>query len=236
MRALAIVHQHDAGPGVFEDTFHSRNAGLDWWMPSEPEPPLQPPTDYDAVLVFGGAMHADEEAVHPWLRAEKLLLREVLSRKVPVLGVCLGAQLLAEAGGAPARRAPSPEIGWHDVELTEAGAADPVVGPLAPRFEAFQWHSYEFPLPEGATPLARSEVCLQGYRVGDHAWGIQFHAEVSRADAQSWIADYESDADAVRIGLDPEALRRDTDARIEAWNDLGRALCERFLDTVATRA
>ncbi len=78
--------------------------------------------------------------------------------------------------------------------------------------------------------------CLQGYRIADHAWGIQFHAEVSRADAQAWIDDYESDEDAVRIGLDPDLLHRRTDGAIDAWNGLGRALCERFLDVVATRA
>ena len=134
------------------------------------------------------------------------------------------------------RRASRPEIGWHDVAVTTEGADDPLLGPLAPRFEAFQWHSYEFPLPEGATPLARSGVCLQGYRIADHAWGIQFHAEVSRADAQAWIDDYDSDEDAVRIGLDPDLLQRRTDGAIDAWNGLGRALCERFLDVVATRA
>ena len=135
-------------------------------------------------------MHADQEDLHPWLRGEKQQLAALLERRVPLLAVCLGAQLLADAAGAMPRRASRPEIGWHDVAVTTEGADDPLLGPLAPRFEAFQWHSYEFPLPEGATPLARSSVCLQGYRIADHAWGIQFHAEVSRADARAWIDDY----------------------------------------------
>jgi GMP synthase (glutamine-hydrolysing) len=235
MRTLAIVHQRDAGPGVFEDAIRKGRGELDYWLPAEAEPPPEPDA-YDAVLVFGGAMHADQEDRHPWLRGEKRQLAALLERGVPLLGVCLGAQLLAEAAGAPPRRASRPEIGWLDVEVTREGSSDPLVGPLAPRFEAFQWHSYEFPLPQGATPLARSEVCLQGYRIGDRAWGIQFHAEVSRADAGAWIDDYESDEDAVRLALDPDALRRLTDRAIDAWNDLGRALCERFLDAVATGA
>jgi GMP synthase (glutamine-hydrolysing) len=236
MPALAIVHQRDAGPGVFADAFRARRAGLDWWLPPETAQPPRPVRDYEAVLVLGGAMHADQDRQHSWLRAEKQLLARLLETGVPMLGVCLGAQLLATAAGAPAHRAPQPEIGWHEVTVTGEGSDDPLLGPLAPRFEAFQWHSYEFPLPAGATSLARSDVCLQGYRVGDRAWGIQFHAEVTRADAKTWIDDYESDEDAVRIGVDPAALHERTDSRIDAWNALGRALCARFLDVAVTRA
>ena len=146
---------------------------------------------------------------------------------------CAWARSCSRRRRAHLRAAPAePEIGWHDVEVTAEGAADPLLAPLAPRFTAFQWHSYEFPLPPGATPLARSPVCLQAFRAGSGV-GIQFHAEVSAADAEAWIDDYRSDEDAVRIGVDPEALRRDTRAAIGDWNDVGRALCERFLAAVA---
>ena len=234
MRVLAVVHQADAGPGVFADAVRARGATLETWLPAEDSAP-QVPEDYDAVMVFGGAMHADHEDRHPWLRDVKALLRELLARDVPLLGVCLGAQLLAEAAGAKPQRARTPEIGWHEVGVTAAGAADPLLAPLAPSFTAFQWHSYEFPMPADATPLARSEVCLQAFRLG-RAVAIQFHAEVTGADAEAWIDDYRSDEDAVRIGVDPDALRRETRAAIGAWNETGRALCERFLDEAATRA
>jgi GMP synthase (glutamine-hydrolysing) len=121
------------------------------------------------------------------------------------------------------------------VEVTPEGRDDPVIGPLAPAFEAFQWHSYEVPLPPDAVALAQSPVSLQAWRAGEVAWGIQFHAEVSAADAEHWIDDYRSDPDAVRIGLDPEALRAETRPRMEAWNQLGRELCVRFLDVAAAR-
>jgi GMP synthase (glutamine-hydrolysing) len=229
MRTLAIVHQRDAGPGVFAEAIRSYGGELDRWTPDEADSPARKPRDYDAVLVFGGAMHADQEDRHPWLRDEKALLRDLLEGGVPLLGVCLGAQLLAEAAGAPPRPASRPEIGWYEVELTPEGEDDPLLAPLAPRFEAFQWHRYEFPLPEGATLLARSAVCLQAYRIGEAAWGIQFHAEVSGKDAEAWIDDYRSDEDAVRIELDPAGLRHQTRAAIPGWNELGRRLCERFL-------
>ena len=235
MRALSIAHQADAGPGVFADAMRSRGVEHDVWLrPDVSRSPCEP-ADYDAVLVFGGAMHADHEAQHPWLREEKALLRDLMDREVPLLGVCLGAQLVAEAAGASARPASEPEIGWHEVEVTHEGAMDPVLGPLAPRFTAFQWHSYEFTLPPGATPLARSPVCLQAFRMGN-AMGIQFHAEVTGADAEAWIDDYRSDEDAVRIGVDPDNLKQQTGASIDDWNALGRALCERFLNSVPTRA
>jgi GMP synthase (glutamine-hydrolysing) len=231
MRALAIVHQPDAGPGVFADAMRSRGVELDEWLIADGPAPADP-LGYDAVLTFGGAMHADQEDGHPWLADEKALLARLIELRIPLLGMCLGCQLVAEAAGAMARRASTPEIGWHEVELTPGAADDPLLGGLPSRFDAFQWHSYEAELPPGATALARSPVCLQAFRLDGPAWGIQFHAEVSSTDAEHWIDDYRGDPDAVRMGLDPEALRRETRERIAQWSELGRALCGRFVDAI----
>ncbi|HEY6671381.1 MAG TPA: type 1 glutamine amidotransferase [Solirubrobacterales bacterium] len=233
MRALAIVHQRDAGAGVFADEMRERGVELDeWLLTKRGTGPQREIADYDAVLTFGGAMHADQEDRHPWLRFEKDFLEAVLDDGMPILAVCLGCQLLAEAAGGLARRAREPEIGWLEVEITDEGAADPVIGPLAPSFRGFQWHSYEAVPPQGAAILARSPVCAQAYRIGERAWGIQFHAEVTAADLAHWIDEYRSDGDAVRIGIDPRALRAETEGKIADWNRLGRELCGRFLDAV----
>jgi GMP synthase (glutamine-hydrolysing) len=230
MRVLAIVHQRDAGPGVFGEAIREMGGVLDEWTLSErPQPPADP-LGYDAVLVLGGAMNVDEGERHGWIAEEEALLRELLEPEVPLMGLCLGGQLLARAAGARPRRAARPEIGWHRVELTAEGAEDPVLGPLAPAFEAFQWHSYEFPLPPGAVPLARSGACLQAARIGERAYALQFHPEVSRADALHWVEDYEADPDAVRIGIDPAVLGPETEAKIGAFNQLGRDLCRRWLE------
>lgn len=233
MRALAIVHQRDAGAGVFADEMRERGVELDEWLLTKrgTGPPGEI-ADYDAVLTFGGAMHADQEDRHPWLRFEKDFLEALLDDGMPILAVCLGCQLLAEAAGGLARRAREPEIGWLEVEITDEGAADPVIGPLAPSFTGFQWHSYEAVPPQGAAILARSPVCAQAYRIGERAWGIQFHAEVTAGDLAHWIDDYRSDGDAVRVGIDPQALRAETEGKIADWNRLGRELCGRFLDAV----
>ena len=181
-------------------------------------------------------MHPDQDSEHPWLAAEKSLSRELLARATPLLGVCLGAQLLVAAAGGEVSRASTPEIGWHQVELTAQGAKDPLLGPLAPRVRGFHWHSYECVPPPGAITLARNSVCVQAFRVGTNACGIQFHAEVSAFDAEHWIDDYQGDPDAVRIGLDPEAVHAETSERIAAWNELGRGLCGRFIRLASRRS
>jgi GMP synthase (glutamine-hydrolysing) len=235
MRVLSINHERDAGPGVFAEAIAAAGAELDEWFIAESATPPGDPHGYDAVLTFGGAMDVDQEDEHTWLPPEKALLAELLERGTPLLGVCLGAQLVSEAAGGKPRRASEPEIGWFEIEVTDEGADDPLIGPLAPAFEGFEWHSYESGPPPDAVVLARTPVCAQAFRVGEAGWGIQFHAEVTAADANTWIADYRSDPDAVRIGVDPQAMAAELASRIDAWNELGRALCLRFLEAARVR-
>jgi GMP synthase-like glutamine amidotransferase len=167
---------------------------------------------------------------------EKEFIREALDRGTPMLGVCLGSQLLAEAAGAEPRRMDEPEIGWYDVEVTEAGAADPVVGPLAPSTKLFEWHHYMAPLPPGAVELARTPACVQAFRVdGKPAWGLQFHAEVTRENLMGWLDGWEN-SEAVETDLDPDAIRAASERRIEEQNEIGRGLAERFLAEAARLA
>jgi GMP synthase-like glutamine amidotransferase len=199
------------------------------WVPSSGEAP----PDFDALIIFGGSMHVDQNDEHPWLDPEKQFIRDALGRGVPILGVCLGSQLLAEAAGATPYRIDEPEIGWYDIEITEAGAADPVVGPLAPSVELFEWHHYAAPLPPGAVELARTPLCVQAFRIeGKLAWGLQFHAEVTRENLFSWLDGW-GNSEAVQTSLDPEAIRAASELRIEKQNVTGRRLAERFLAEAA---
>ena len=218
MKVVAVTHGPSVGPGVFEDA--ARGAGhelVEWSAPDGGRPP-----EADAVLVFGGAMHPDEESRHGWLRPELRWLLAQLELGTPLLGVCLGSQLIARAAGATVYRATEPEIGWLPVERTEAGAADPVAGSLPERFDAFQWHHYTHDLPAGAVELARSSVCTQAYRVGN-AWGVQFHPEVRAEQVETWLSEEPHDV------ADPESFRAATRERIDGWNALGRDLCAAFL-------
>jgi GMP synthase (glutamine-hydrolysing) len=140
-----------------------------------------------------------------------------------VLGVCLGAQLIAKAAHAPVRPASEPEIGWREVELTDEAQDDPIFSQLPARFHAFEWHYYTYGVPAGAVELARSRVCTQAFRLGDSAWGIQFHAEVTGSQIERWLFDPDAPAN-------PATVARETREYIAAWNDLGRALCGTFLE------
>jgi GMP synthase (glutamine-hydrolysing) len=223
VRVLSVVHELDAGAGVF--------GAFPTWVPSAQPPPDV--RDVDALMIFGGSMHVDQNGEHRWLDPEKQFIRGALDRGTPILAVCLGSQLLAEAAGAHPHRMPEPEIGWYDIEITEAGASDPLVGPLAPSVELFEWHHYAAPLPPGAVELARTPLCTQAFRIdGKPAWGLQFHAEVTKENLFSWLDGWEN-AEAVQTRFDPNEIRAASEARIEEQNEIGRQLAERFLAEAA---
>ena len=225
MRVLTIIHQDDAGPGVFAEVPGAEL--VPWKADREPAPALD---GVDAALVLGAAANVEDTEANPWMAEDIRVVAELLSRGVPTLGVCLGAQLMAKAAGGAVERAPQPEIGWYEVALEEAAVDDPLIGALPQRFESFQWHSYVAVPPPGHEVLARSAQCLQAFRLTDApAWGIQFHAEVSPTDAAYWAQHYSSDPDAVAMGLDPVALRAENERRMAGWNELGRQLFGRFL-------
>jgi GMP synthase (glutamine-hydrolysing) len=229
MHVLSIVHEpgDTGGGGLFETTVERRGDTLVRWVIPDGAAPGRP-TDFDAVLVFGGAMHPDQDAEHPWLPQEAAYLEETLAADVPLLGVCLGSQMIARAAGGVIGPAAAAEVGWHDVELTDDGRSDPVLGMLPSPFEAFQWHYYAWELPPGGVLLATNDAAPQAYRVGERVWGVQFHPEVTRRMLDAWFAHGEAELPKPR-----EQLSRETDERLGPWNTQGRALCEAFLDTAA---
>jgi GMP synthase (glutamine-hydrolysing) len=231
MRVVAAVHQDDGGPVVFGDVIRELGHELVEWRPAEGPPPDGGAPA--AAMVFGGSMHLDQEDEHPWLRPEAEWIRSLLADGVPTLGVCLGSEMLAQAVGWPVVRLPRSEIGWHEVELAPAAAGDPLFSAAPPRFPAFQWHSYAVEPPEPSSVLAVSPACAQAYRVGERAWGIQFHAEVDSAAIEYWLDDGAGGEDVREVSLDVEAERERTRREIGAWNEFGRALCARFLELAA---
>ena len=182
-----------------------------------------------AVVVLGGAENVPETARRPYLGDEVEFLAEVLREDVPVLGICLGAQLLCAATGGEVVRAAAPEIGWFGLDWLAAHGADPLFGGLPEPNRTYQWHSYECRPPRGATVLARTKVCDQVIRFGDSAWGVQFHPEVNEALLRAWWADPGSDEDARSTGLDPESAMRDAQPHLRAWQEWGRRLLVSFL-------
>jgi GMP synthase (glutamine-hydrolysing) len=224
MRVLSVVHGPEARAELFEPVVVRAGHAIDEWSFSWDRRPPRPLESYDAYMVFGGAMHPDQEDRHTWLPEEIAWLEQLIADRRPVLGVCLGVQLLARAAGAQVRRLDEPEIGWIDVALNEAGAEDPVLSSLPRTFPGLVWHHYTYDVPDGAVELARTDRTTQAFRLGDACWGVQFHPEVTGVQLERWIADFEDPPP------DPDGLRAETPQKIGAWNELGRTLCSAFLE------
>jgi GMP synthase (glutamine-hydrolysing) len=224
MRVLSVTHGPTVPGGVFDEVVEAAGHELERWsVPLGGAP--QPPGSFGAVMVFGGAMHPDQDEQFGWLEREADFLRQALDEDVPLLGVCLGAQMIARAAGAWVGPARAPEIGWFPVELTPEGRTDPVLGALPPRTEAFQWHRYTFGIPDGGTELARSEICTQAFRIGRRAWGLQFHAEVTLPMLEAWAAEGTDE-----LPVTAKEFLAAAEDRIESWNEQGRKLCAAFLE------
>lgn len=221
MRILSLVH----GPLVRSELYGDivRADGHEFVERSVGDDPdaLASADEYDAVLVFGGQMNVDEEDEHPWLRDEDELIRTLVARDVPVLGVCLGGQLLAKAAGAHVGPSPESERGFVRVELTDEAKGDPLFGSLPHEFDVFAMHEYAFHVPDGAVELARSSVCCQAFRLGDRAWALQFHPEIRLEQIAEWV----------RLGGRPngDAIVAELRERIDDWQAFGAQLLRAFL-------
>ena len=190
-------------------------------------------TGHDALVVMGGPQQAYDDASAPWLRATKALLRSAVADRVPVLGVCLGAQLLAEAtGGVVEPGGSGPELGARLVAKRDTSAADALFAAVPFTPTVVQWHwDAVVELPPGAVLLASSpRYANQAFRVGEQAWGLQFHVETPADVFRGWVAEQ---ADALReAGGDPDALLERTLVELPEVAALWRPVCDRFAAVV----
>ena len=187
MRFLVFQHIPIEHPGIFREFLSAE--GIAWDAveldAGEGIPPLG---GYDALWVMGGPMDVWEDDQHPWLATEKRAIRAAVARGLPFMGICLGHQLLGAAMGGRVGKAAQAEVGILDVALTEAGRGDPLFQGMAPVFKALQWHGAEvIEPPPGAAVLAQSPLCrVQAMRVGLHAYGLQYHTELTRGTVGEW--------------------------------------------------
>ena len=157
-----------------------------WPASPSPAPPARG-GERRGVVVFGGEMNADQLDYFPYLLQVRQLMRDAVSRGVPTLGICLGAQILARAFGASVYRAPVRELGFTPIDPSPSAGTDPILGWLQPGDRFFQWHEDTFDLPAGATLLATGQfVRAQAFRLGS-GWGIQFHPEVEAEEIDRWL-------------------------------------------------
>jgi GMP synthase (glutamine-hydrolysing) len=203
------------------------------------DPHAKPSLDnYHGLVVLGGPMSVDQFAEHPHLPTEIELIEEAMRCRLPVLGICLGAQLIAKALGARVRRNHVKEIGWYDLSPTPAGRADPVLGHLGERERIFQWHGDTFDIPAGAEHLASSPTCEnQAFRFGENVYGFQFHLEVDEPLVKRWLAVpiHQRELETVRGTIDPEAIREQTPRHIPRAHELGARVFGSLIDMFGAR-
>jgi GMP synthase-like glutamine amidotransferase len=199
MRILVFQHIPVEHPGIFREFWRENG---DEWCAVEFDAGHGIPdlNNFDLLVAMGGPMDVWQEGRYPWLQQEKAAIRHwVQDLGRPFLGICLGHQLLAAALGGVVRVADRPEIGVGEVTLTDAGRRDPLFAGFASPVEAFQWHGAEVSrLPEGAEVLAMNSSCpIQAFRYGAHAYGLQYHVEITASTVDEWsrIPEY-------RVGLE----------------------------------
>jgi len=153
-----------------------------------------------AIVVLGGPMNVYETDKHSFLLREEKFLKDALSKEIPILGICLGAQILAKVGGAQVKKSPAKEIGWYEAKLTEDGKEDILFSGLGNALSVFQWHEDTFDIPKGGKLLAKGDICKnQALAVGKCAWGLQFHPEMNKSMLRSWLEYYNEDIDRDKV-------------------------------------
>jgi len=222
MRALVLQHVAVEGPGTLAPYLEARGWQLETVALYAGARPPEDAQGYQAIIVMGGPMGVYDEAEYPFLRDEDRFLRHAMAQDVPLLGICLGSQLLAKALGARVYRNPHKEIGWYSVDLTPAGAADPLFAGLASPVPVFQWHGDAFDLPTGAIPLASSPLCAhQAFRYGERVYGLLFHLELTPAIIQTWLEVFQDELLNLRGTIDPEHIVAEIPQRYAAYQQAG---------------
>lgn len=224
MRVLAIRHMPREGAGTLELFLKSQGTSLEYWdIPKDPQRKVEEGR-YDALVVLGGPMGVYEESQYPFIQRELEFMDQVLKHRKPVLGVCLGAQMIAKVLGARVVKGPWKEIGWYEVALCDEAARDPVFLSLfdssatdqSRKIVVFQWHGDAFEIPHEAVKLAYSSLYPnQAFRYGAHVYALQFHIEMTEEMIQEWIKEGSLELSEVKEYIDPGSILEETPLRIE---------------------
>jgi len=232
---LVVQHVEPERPYAIGDALAGAGVMLDIRRVFAGEPMPSDLSGFAGCVVMGGPMSACDDRGFPTRRAELDLLSDAIARGMPTVGVCLGAQLLALAGGGTVFRGPSgPEVGWASIELTEQAADDPLLAGLPDRLTVLHWHGDTFALPPGSVHLACSSLYEgQAFRIGARAWGLQFHLEVDEVAVAAFLDAFGEDA--VRAGTTPESIDEDTNGALRALRPQRAPVLARFAELVAAR-
>lgn len=234
MRPMLVLQHHPIEtPGVFGEMLAERGFDMHTVRTDLGQPVPSDPGAFAGVIAMGGPMGVYEEEKYPWLREEDRLLRAAISRDQPMLGICLGSQLIAKAAGARVAPGLEKEIGWYPLTLAQNGQADSLFAGFPKTFDAFEWHGDIFDLPPGAVSLASSaRYPHQAFRIGQRVYGLLFHLEVTapmvRAMADTFRVEIASLGDPSRV----DAILADLDRRTAPLNAHARRLFGCFLSLI----
>lgn len=197
-------------------------------------PDILPKIDpYDGLILLGGPMSVNEERQYPFIKTELKLIEKALKRNIPILGICLGSQLIAKTLGASVYPAPNKEIGWYNVNPTEHSQTDPLLKNLKETKKIFQWHGDTFDLPSGSKHLAESTLCPhQAFRFGDKAYGFQFHMEVDKALIERWLRVPEHIRELKDLGESDKAeiIRKETELYLKDLQSLSNETFRHYIE------
>lgn len=227
MRPLACLrHEEPDVLGIGEEVLSAEGVPVEYVDLWRHDPP--PFTDVSGLVVLGGDMNADDVERFPFLASERQLLAQAVAGGVPVLGICLGAQLLARALGAAVTPSPRRELGFFPVHVTEATTDDPLASSFQDGDLVFQWHRDTFDLPEGAARILEGEaVANQAFRAGQQAWGFQFHLEVTHDELDAWLGLAEETIEK-EWGTTAEELRGEADRYLPVQSERSAEVFRRF--------
>ncbi|MEZ5779606.1 MAG: type 1 glutamine amidotransferase [Paracoccaceae bacterium] len=199
MRVAIVENMKDTPLGQVGAALAEAQAEITHFTPHAGNLLPSDPDAYDALVVLGGEQSALDDGAHPYLPDLARLMHDFANADRAVLGICLGAQILARGFGGRNILGAAPEFGWQGIALTSAGQLDPVLSAAGARFPIFQWHSDTFDLPAGAVHLARNgTVENQAFRLGRAAYGMQFHFEAHRGIVADWSRAFPDAAHAMR--------------------------------------
>ena len=222
---LVIQHVPHERLGTFEAAFAEAGGALRVLRAYDAKAVWPTPESIDGVVTMGGPQSVYEQKRYPYLSRELELLRAALKVEKPVLGVCLGAQLLAAALGAEVTKNPQKEIGWYPLMREPGADGDPLFAPFGQTETVFQWHGDTFALPNGAVRLASSPLCPeQGFRWRDNVYALQFHLEVTAAIVRAWMQTPVNKAELASLTgvVDPMTIRRQSAQHVERLAELAR--------------
>ena len=200
MAHYCLQHIDCETPGVFEETLRAAGVSLKVIRAFAGEEVPERMGEASGLIVMGGPMGVYEQREQPFLSKEIRLIQDAVHRRLPVLGVCLGSQLLAASLGSEVRKGAKKEIGWLPVRLSEAGKKDPLLQGLPETFTPLHWHGDVFDLPAGAVSLASSDrTAHQAFRYGDSAYGFLFHVEITEPMLRQWTQAFRPELDAEHL-------------------------------------